>query len=91
VNEYLVNGDRRFKINDAGPANWHTPQADAPNPHSLVANFQIFQIFSPGLAQAPYKIAETFTGRGLDSCWRVQLFSAGNWPKLGQLAQPLRR
>ena len=67
--------------------NWHTPQGKPQNPHSIVAIFQIFQIFSPGLGQRPKKTAETFTGRGLDSCWRVQLFKPVNWAKFGQLAQ----
>jgi hypothetical protein len=56
--------------------NWHTPQRKPRNPHSIVAIFQIQPKLSPELAQGLYKIAESLTGRGLDSCLKEQLFKA---------------
>jgi hypothetical protein len=55
--------------------------------HSIVAIFQIFQIFSPGLGQRPKKTAESLIQQGLRLCIAEQLFRPAKWAKFGQLAQ----
>jgi hypothetical protein len=67
--------------------NWHKAQGNAQNPHSLVANFQNQQVFSPGLGHGWIKTAESLSQHGLRLCIAEQLFNPVTWAKFGRLAQ----